>query len=104
MMDSRIHEAQAEYFKALSHPVRIKIVQYLKEGERCVCEIAPYLKEEQSNVSRHLASLKRVGILSSEKRGVSVYYRVQDKNVYKILDLALESLRKITREKTTILN
>jgi len=97
-------EAQAEYFKALSHPIRIKIMQYLKEGKRCVCETVPYLKEEQSNVSRHLAVLKRVGILSSEKRGVSVYYRVQDENVYKILDLALESLRKITREKAIILS
>jgi len=103
-MDSRIHEAQTEYFKALSHPVRIKIVQYLKEGERCVCEIAPYLKEEQSNVSRHLAALKRVGILSSEKRGVKIYYRVRDKNVYRILNLALESLRKMTREKASILS
>ncbi|RLE07658.1 ArsR family transcriptional regulator [Candidatus Aerophobetes bacterium] len=103
MMDSRICEAQAEYFKALSHPVRVKIVQCLKEGERCVCEIVPYLREEQSNVSRHLAALKRVGILSSEKRGVSVYYRVQDENVYRILTLALESLKRTTREKAAVL-
>jgi len=103
-MEGKIYEAQAEYFKALSHPVRIKIVQYLKEGERCVCEIAPYLKEEQSNVSRHLAALKRAGILSSEKRGVSVYYRVEDKNVYKMLDLVLSSVKKTAREKVAILS
>ncbi len=103
-MDDKIYEVQAEYFKALSHPIRIKIVHYLKEGERCVCEIAPYLKEEQSNVSRHLAALKRAGILSSEKRGISVYYKVQDENVYKILDLVLESLRKMTKEKAIILS
>ena len=103
-MDSEVYEAQAEYFKALSHPIRIKIVQYLKEDEKCICEIIPYLKKEQSNVSRHLAVLKRAGILSSEKRGVSVYCRVQDKNVYKILDIALESLRKMTREKAIILS
>jgi len=101
-VDEKVYEAEAEYFKALSHPTRIKIVQYLKEGERCVCEIVPYLKEEQSNVSRHLAALKRAGILSSRKEGVSVYYKVQDENVYKILDLALSSVKRIAREKAAI--
>lgn len=103
-MDNKVYEVQAEYFKALSHPVRIKIVQYLKEDERCVCEIVPYLKEEQSNVSRHLAALKRVGMLSSERRGVSVYYRVEDENVYKILDLVLYSVKKVANEKAAILS
>lgn len=103
-MDDKVYEVQAEYFKALSHPIRIKIVHYLKEGERCVCEIVPYLKEEQSNISRHLAALKRAGILSSEKKGVSVYYWVQDENVYEILDLALYSVKKAAKEKVAILS
>jgi len=103
-MDNRVYEIQAEYFKSLSHPLRIRIVHYLKEGERCVCKIVPYLKEEQSNVSRHLAALKRAGILSSRKEGVSVYYRVQDENVYEILDLVLDSAKKAVREKAVILS
>ena len=103
-MDNRVYEIQAEYFKALSHPLKIRIVHYLKEGERCVCKIVPYLKEEQSNVSRHLAALKRAGILSSRKEGVSVYYRVQDENVYEILDLVLDSMKKAVREKAVILS
>jgi len=103
-VESKVYEAQAEYFKALSHPVRIKIVHYLKEGEKCVCEIVPYLKEEQSNVSRHLAALKRAGILSSRKEGVSVYYSIKDENVYKVLDIALCSIEKTAREKVAILS
>jgi len=103
-VDGKVYEVQAEYFRALSHPVRIKIVNFLKEGKKCVCEIVPYLKEEQSNVSRHLAALKRAGILSSEKKGVSVYYRIQDENVYKILDLALYSVKKVAKEKVAILS
>ncbi len=103
-MDGKVYEVQAEYFKALSHPIRIKIVHYLKEGERCVCEIVPYLEEEQSNVSRHLAALKRAGILSSRKEGVSVYYRVVDESVYKIVDLALYSVKKVAREKVALLS
>lgn len=103
-MDNKVYEMQAEYFKALSHPVRIRIVDYLKERERCVCEIVPYLKEEQSNISRHLAALKRAGILTSRKEGVSVYYKVEDENVYKILALAHHSIEKAAREKVTILS
>jgi len=104
MMDDKAYEIQAEYFKALSHPTRIKIVQYLKKGERCVCEIAPYLREEQSNVSRHLAALKRVGILSCRKEGVSVYCKIEDENIYKIFDLALSSVKKTARGKVAILS
>ncbi len=103
-MENKVYQAQAEYFKALSHPVRIKIVHYLKESEKCVCEIVPYIKEEQSNVSRHLAALKRAGILSSRKEGVSVYYGIRDENVCKILDVALCSMEKAAREKVVILS
>ncbi|MBE0477499.1 winged helix-turn-helix transcriptional regulator [Candidatus Aerophobetes bacterium] len=102
-MNQRVYEAQAEYLKALSHPTRIRIVNYLREGERCVCEIFPYLGEEQSNVSRHLAALKRAGILSSRKEGVSVYYRVQDDNVFKILELVLSFVKKLVKEKMALL-
>ena len=103
-MDNKAYEAQAEYFKALSHPVRIKIVHYLKEGERCVCEIVPHIKEEQSNVSRHLAALRRVGILFSRKEGVNVYYGIKDEDASKVLDLALCSIEKTAREKIAILS
>ncbi len=103
-MENKVYEAQAEYFKALSHPVRIKIVHYLKEGEKCVCEIVPYLKGEQSNVSRHLAALKRAGILASRKEGVSVYYGIKDENVYKVLDIALWFMEKTARERIAILS
>ena len=102
-MKEEIYEAQAEYFKALSHPTRIKIVEYLRKRERCVCEIFPYLGEEQSNISRHLAALKRAGILSSRKKGVSVFYKVQDENVFKILDLVLSSVKKMARERAALL-
>lgn len=98
-MDKEVYQTQAEYCKALSHPTRIKILYYLKDGERCVCEIVPFLDDEQSNVSRHLAVLRRAGILSYRKEGVSVYYQVKDENVFEILDLILQSLRKVARQK-----
>lgn len=103
-MNQKVYEAQAEYLKALSHPTRIRIVNYLREGERCVCEIVPHLGEEQSNVSRHLAALRRAGILSARKQGVSVYYRVQDDDVFRVLNLVLSSVKRTTKKKAHILS
>ncbi|RQD78047.1 MAG: ArsR family transcriptional regulator, partial [Candidatus Syntrophonatronum acetioxidans] len=63
-MGDRIIQKKADYFKALSHPTRIKILELLREGELCVCDILEELKLEQSNVSQHLAILRKQGILN----------------------------------------
>lgn len=67
-------ELQSEVLKALSHPTRIEIVYMLQEGPLCVCEIVDILKGEYSNISRHLTKLARAGVLSTEKKGTSIYY------------------------------
>ncbi len=76
---------QAEVLKALGHPTRIRILEQLKDGERCVCEIIEELRLEQSNVSQHLAVLRRIGLLKTRKSGMMVIYRVQYPQVYDIL-------------------
>jgi len=78
----------AEYFAALSHPVRLKILELLSGGQRCVCEIFPAIGAEQSNTSRHLAVLRRAGILKEDRQGVKVFYAVADKRVFDIMDAA----------------
>jgi ArsR family transcriptional regulator len=70
-------QARAEVFKALGHPSRLAIVDALAEGERCVCELNELIDADMSTVSRHLAVLRNVGILSSEKRGNQVFYRLE---------------------------
>ncbi len=92
-MADKIHTLQADILKAIAHPTRIKILQQLQEGERCVCEIFPALNIEQPNVSRHLSILKKEGIVSSRKEGLKVIYRVNDQRIFKILDLVTEMLR-----------
>jgi ArsR family transcriptional regulator len=69
-----VHVFQSEIFKALAHPTRVQILQLLRNGEKCVCEIVPALKMEQPNVSRHLYVLKKEGILSCRKEGLKVIY------------------------------
>jgi len=69
--------ARAEVFKALGHPTRLAIVDMLAGGELCVCEINEMFATDMSTVSRHLSVLRNVGILSSEKRGNQVFYRLE---------------------------
>lgn len=72
-----LFEKQAEVAKAIAHPVRIAIVDFLKDGEQCVCDIAEYVGSERSNVSRHLSVMVNAGILEYRKQGLKVIYRLR---------------------------
>jgi ArsR family transcriptional regulator len=63
-------------FKALADPTRVRILGLLLAGEVCVCHIHETLGIPQSKASRHLAYLRRTGIVCAEKRGLWVYYRI----------------------------
>ena len=69
-------ESRAEVFKALGHPDRLRILGELAAGERCVCELVDSIGSSWSTVSRHLSVLKAAGVLTDEKRGLQVFYRV----------------------------
>lgn len=92
-MSDDILELKANVLKALGQPTRLKILELLRNGERCVCEIFPAIREEQSNVSRHLAILKAAGILTSRKEKQMVHYRVRDPQVFKLLEAVTALLR-----------
>jgi ArsR family transcriptional regulator len=66
--------ARARVMKAMAHPTRLYIVEELARGERCVHELTEMVGADMSTVSKHLALLKSVGIVSSERRGNEVYY------------------------------
>jgi len=74
-------------FKALCDETRLKIVEFLLSGEKCVCEIVPFTKRTQSTVSIQLAKLESLGIVESRREGKSVYYKVSNPNVKKILKI-----------------
>jgi len=77
----------AEILNTLAHPLRLKILEKLRKGACCVCKIIPYVGGEQSNVSHHLAILRKAGIVRSEKKGLEVWYEVTDDRIFKIIDL-----------------
>ncbi|GAB4295675.1 MAG: metalloregulator ArsR/SmtB family transcription factor [Desulfuromonadia bacterium] len=83
----------ADILKSIAQPTRVKIIQFLRGGERCVCEIFPAIGEEQSNTSRHLTFMASHGILARRKEGVKIYYLVKHPEVFTILELVQEIAR-----------
>ncbi|UCC96746.1 MAG: winged helix-turn-helix transcriptional regulator [Phycisphaerales bacterium] len=73
----QLFEKQAEIAKAVAHPLRIAIVDFLKDGEQCVCDIAEHVGSERSNVSRHLSVMVSAGVLEYRKEGLKVIYRLK---------------------------
>ena len=82
----------AEVFNALAHPLRLKILEKLRRGACCVCRIIPYVGGEQSNVSHHLAILRKAGIVRCEKKGLEVWYEVTDERIFTVLDILQEHI------------
>jgi ArsR family transcriptional regulator, arsenate/arsenite/antimonite-responsive transcriptional repressor len=70
-------KSRAQVFKALAHPSRLSIVETLVDREHCVNELTDLLGIDASTTSRHLAILRNAGLITDEKRGASVYYRLQ---------------------------
>jgi len=79
-------EDKVKIFKALAHPVRLRIVEKLSEGEQCVCVILEMFDIEFSTLSRHLSVLKNAGIVEDDKRGKNVYYRLRCPCIVKVCD------------------
>jgi DNA-binding transcriptional ArsR family regulator len=69
--------ARAKVMKALAHPSRLLIVDQLAKQEKCVCELTEMIGADMSTVSKHLSVLKEAGIVSDDKRGLLVYYRLR---------------------------
>ena len=96
-------DLKAEVLAAISHPNRIRILEFLRKGVRCNCELAPALELEQSNLSRHLKILVQAGILLSWKEGLRVNFKVADERVYRIIDLALAVAKRSVESRTEVL-
>lgn len=72
------YKRQARLLKALAHPTRLRIVDELARGERCVSELTRIVCLDMPTVSRHLSLLKSSGILEDERRGSQVFYRLRE--------------------------
>jgi len=85
-MEERVLELKADILKALAQPTRLKILELLRNGERCICEIVPAINGEQSNISRHISLMQKSHLVTTRKDGVKVMVKVSDPKVFEILD------------------
>ncbi len=81
-----LSEFTAEFFKALAHPLRVRILDTLRSGEVGVNELSVRLKVEQSTLSQQLAVLRKSSIVVGRKEGQNVYYSVPDQAIFRLLD------------------
>jgi DNA-binding transcriptional ArsR family regulator len=81
----RLLQRKADLLKALAQPTRLRILELLAEGERCVCEIQPAVEGEQSNISKHLAFLRSRGLVVGDRQGMRVMYRLADPRVINLV-------------------
>jgi DNA-binding transcriptional ArsR family regulator len=102
MFDENLIQIESDFLRAIAQPTRLRILYFLKDGEKCACEIIPKMKEDQSNISRHLTLMKDAGILESRKEGVSVYYKIKDKRVFTLLSLVDEMVKAEIKEKAKV--
>lgn len=103
-MGAEIFVLQAGILKAMGHPTRVRIVDSLRGGERCVCEIVAELQLEQANISQHLAVLRRAGILAMRKDGMMVMYRVRCPQMFQLLDILREMIVRQVQEQLRVLS
>jgi ArsR family transcriptional regulator len=97
-MEERVLELKAEILKVLAQPTRLKILELLRNGERCICEIVPAINGEQSNISRHISLMQKSHLVITRKDGVKVMVKVKDPRIYEILDSVSLLLKKQIQE------
>lgn len=82
----------AEYFSLLSEPMRLRLLNLLSGGEKCVQELVEATQTSQANVSKHLKIMWQAGILSRRSEGTSAYYRVEDDMIFELCNLVCDRL------------
>jgi ArsR family transcriptional regulator len=97
-MEEKVLELKAEILKALAQPTRLKILELLRNGERCICEIVPAINGEQSNISRHISLMQKSQLVTTRKDGVKVMVKVRDPRIFEILDSVSLLLKKQIQE------
>ena len=85
---SELGQFKAEFFKALAHPLRIRILDELRRGEVGVNVLGSRLDVEQSSLSQQLAILRSRNLVITRKEGLNVFYSISDPEIFKLLDTA----------------
>ncbi len=83
-MDTFIQEA--DLLKAISHPIRLAVLEILRDGEQCVCHMEAMLGLRQASISQQLMTLREAGLVEVRRDGNNMFYRVVKPKVFEVLD------------------
>ncbi len=82
----------AEYFSVLSEPMRLRILNLLRDSEKCVQELVDATQTSQANVSKHLKVMLQAGILNRRTEGTSAYYSVSDDLIFDLCGMVCDRI------------
>lgn len=91
-LSDRALEILAARFRILGDPMRLRILQHLRAGERSVSELTELTGTSQPNVSKHLKHMLQAGILARRQQGSSALYRVVDSTVFELCNLVCDAM------------
>ncbi|RMH01749.1 MAG: ArsR family transcriptional regulator [Planctomycetota bacterium] len=91
-------ERRAAILQALAHPFRLRVVELLAEGPRCVCELAETVGVERTNLTRHLGVMRRAGLLDSWREGRKIFHSLRARCVLDFLNCAERVLEEAPRK------
>jgi ArsR family transcriptional regulator, arsenate/arsenite/antimonite-responsive transcriptional repressor len=98
MTQKSVSDLRVKILDALSDPTRLELLEYLSQGERCVCEIIPAFQRSQSTISKHLNILHEAGILERKIDGKRTIYRIKDPQVLDLIRMVdVLALRQISQ-------
>ena len=91
-MEKEIYKLHAEMCKVFSNPIRLEILNLLRDKQMSVTELINKSKLSQANISQHLSIMKSKGIVNSERSGKNIYYNLSHPKIIKAFDIIREVL------------
>jgi len=79
---------EVNVFKALADPTRLKVLECVKDGEKCICKIIPFTGKSQPNVSQHLKILRTAGLIEERREGTYLFIKVSTKQIFDVIKAA----------------
>jgi len=96
-MTEEVLDHVAYRFKLLGEPMRLRILQALRDGEQCVQDLVEATGAGQANVSKHLSLLMNNGVVNRRKEGLHVYYFIEDDSIFHLCNTVCDSLEANSR-------
>jgi len=104
LTDKLVFKIKADFLRSLAHPVRLEIIEFLRNDESSVGHMVSALGVEQSAISKHLAILRQAGLVVSRHEKVTVFYSIRDREIFRVLRPIAHILSKRLQDSRAVLD